>query len=100
MNEEELMRIGFVRIETDPSDEGMDVKHFQLYEYYKGSFVRIIVSKRDGIFVVEHIYFNSPKSDELQLELFGTDLSAENVVNKIREHKKNVIPPDQMPESF
>ena len=100
MNEEELMRIGFFRIETDPSDKGINIKRFQLYEYYKGAFVRIIVSNRNGIFVVEHIYFNSPKSDELQLELFGTDLSAENVISKIKEHKKNVIPPDQMPESF
>ncbi|TWF45403.1 hypothetical protein FHW36_1011333 [Chitinophaga polysaccharea] len=99
MHEEELMQLGFFEIETTEADKEMGVRCFQLYEYYKG-FLRIIISKYKGVFKVEHIYFNSPRAEELQVELFDGDLSAENVIDKIKEHRKNDIPPDEMPESF
>ena len=100
MNEGELMRIGFFEIEVNPTNEDRNARRFQLYENYNGVFLRIIVSMQWGAFVLEHMYFNSPKAEDLRLELFGTDLSVENIINKIKEHRKNIIPPDQMPESF
>jgi len=98
MNEEELMRMGFFEITLTSSEQ--DVKYFKLYEYYDGVFLRIIVSKRKDIFVVDHIYFDSPKSDELQLEFFGTDLTIANILDKIKAYRESNPPSDDGPETF
>lgn len=100
MNEEELMRMGFFEIETNLTGTEENVKRFKLYEYYDGVFVRIIVSKYKDIFAVDHIYFNSPKADELQLEFFGTDLTLDNILNRIKAYRKNNPQSDDGPETF
>ncbi|WP_186774384.1 hypothetical protein [Chitinophaga pinensis] len=51
-------------------------------------------------FIVEHMYFNSPKSNELQLELFGTDLSVGNIVSRLKEYRGSIDPSKELPESF
>lgn len=100
MNEEELMRMGFFKIETNLTGAEGDEKRFKLYENYNGVFLRIIVSKHKDIFVVDHIYFNSPKSDELQLKFFGTDLSLDNILKRIKAYRENNPPSDDGPETF
>jgi hypothetical protein len=99
MDEKELLQIGFFETNANlRSEEG--VKYFKLYEYYNGVFVRIIVSKHEDVFVVDHLYFNSPKSVELQEELFGNDLTIENIIKRIKAYRENSEPSDDGPETF
>lgn len=101
MSEEELLQIGFFEIEPIlTEDKSGDVKCFKLFEYYKGVFVRLIVSKYQGAFEVIHLYFDSPKSDELKMEFFGTDLSLENIIDKIKQYRASAPPSDDGPETF
>ena len=100
VEEDELRSIGF--FEWDSNWPGMEksIVRFKLFENFKGVFIRIIVSKYKDIFVVDHIYFDSPKSNELQLELFGSDLSLENIVNKLKIYKENIDSSENLPETF
>jgi hypothetical protein len=100
MNEEELLRMGFFEIEPVLTGDKSDVKCFKLFEYYNGVFVRLIVSKHKDIFEVIHLYFDSPKSEELKLEFFGTDLSLENIMNRIKEYRESTPPSEDGPETF
>lgn len=97
---EELMRLGFFEIESTVTSTNVDVRRFQLYECYNDVFLRIIISMHKDNFIVDHMYFNSPKSDELQLELFGTDLSVENIINRLKAYRESIDPSKELPETF
>lgn len=85
---QDLLNIGFFEIGTsDP-----DIRVFRLYEEYKGIRLRIIVTLKDDILKVDHVFFYSPNSDELQFELFGQDVTAAKVIERIRELHKSSKP--------
>ncbi|PSL19942.1 hypothetical protein [Chitinophaga ginsengisoli] len=100
MKEEELMRLGFFEIESTVASANTDVRRFQLYECYNDVFLRIIISMHKDNFIVEHMYFNSPESDELKLELFGSDLSVENIINRLKAYRESIDPSKELPETF
>jgi hypothetical protein len=97
--EQDLKRIGFFEIENNYNNEVKE--RFMLYECYKGTFLRIIVSKlNNNSFILEHLYFHSTKAIELQLEFFGTDLSVKNIIDKIVLYREENINSTDMPETY
>ena len=100
MTEDELLRIGFFDIGDSFAKNERSVNSFKLFECYNGVFLRIIVSKRNNVFTVDHIYFNSPNSDDLIKEFFGTDLTVSNIVEKIKLYRENEVPSNSGPETF
>lgn len=100
MTEEELMHIGFFKIEPNlPNMRKADIR-LKLFENYKGVFLRLIVSNYNDTFVIDHIYFDSPESNKLQFEFFGDDLSLENIVSRIKAYRESDAPSNDGPETF
>jgi hypothetical protein len=89
--EYKLMQLGFFRCEKNKEtnhSEGQEF--FKLFESYKNIFLRIIIKKEDNFFFVDHIYFHSSDADNLQVELFGNDLSVENILNSLKTYRDSV----------
>ncbi|WP_118953252.1 hypothetical protein [Taibaiella helva] len=92
----EMLELGFFEIKTG---EDSKVRTFRLYEKYKEVQLRILVSLQNDVFEVEHIFFYSPNSDKLKLELFGNDITVANVISKIKDLHKLSKPFNKNPET-
>lgn len=92
----DLLEIGFFEIKTGLNPE---VRTFRLYERYKGMQLRIMVCLQNDVFSVEDIFFYSPNSYELQIELFGEDMSVAHMVATIKNLHKSSKPFNDSPET-
>lgn len=84
-----LLEIGFSKI---GSEDGADVQTFRLYEQYNHVRFRIIVTLKNDIFKVKHIFFYSSNSDELQLKIFGQNITVEGVIERVKALHKTSKP--------
>ncbi len=92
----DLLNIGFfeIRMESFPK-----IRTFRLYEMYRDTQMRIIITLENNSFLLKDIFFYAENSEELKFELFGSDLSVTNIIEKIKQLQKTAKPFNKSPET-